>query len=203
MANRLRIQMLGPFEVWRDGQRLTSVDWSGRKTCQLFKILVTYRQRAVANDELIEWLWPNLAPEAGRNSLWVAVSRLRRLLEPEAAGRGVSSFVLSEPPGYRFDPAGRCEIDVDAFLDRARAGQELQQRGEWVAAIDAYLAAQGLYRGDYLAQDPYEDWALPTRERLRETFLEIEKALATCLLTLGRYREALTHTRKALDQRSL
>ena len=200
MANRLRIQMLGPFEVWRDGQRLTSVDWSGRKTCRLFKILVTYRQRAVANDELIEWLWPNLAPEAGRNSLWVAVSRLRRLLEPEPVGRGVSSFVLSEPPGYRFDPAGRCEIDVDAFLDRARAGQELQQRGEWVAAIDAYLAAQGLHQGDYLAQDPYEDWALPTRERLREAFLEIEKALVTCFLTLGRYREALTHTRKALDQ---
>jgi DNA-binding SARP family transcriptional activator len=192
--------MLGPFEVWRDGQRLAPADWPGRKACRLFKILVTYRQRAVASDEIIEWLWPSLAPKVGRNSLWVAVSRLRRLLEPETAGRGASSFVLSEPPGYRFDPAGRCEIDVDAFLDRARAGQELQQRGEWVAAIDAYLAAQGLYRGEYLAEDRYEDWALPSREQLRETFAEVEKGLAVCLLTLGRYREALTHTRKALDQ---
>lgn len=200
MANRLRIQMLGPFEVWRDGQRLTSVDWSGRKTCQLLKILVTYRQRAVAGDELIEWLWPNLEPESARNSLWVAVSHLRRLLEPELSPRGASSFVLSELPGYRFDPAGRCEIDVNAFRDRARDGQELQQRGEWLAAIDAYLAAQDLYQGDYLAQDPYEDWALPTRERLGGAFVEMEKALATCLLTLGRYREALTHTRRVLDQ---
>jgi DNA-binding SARP family transcriptional activator len=191
--------MLGSFEVWHDGQRLPPAAWSGRKTCQLFKVLITNRHRTVAGDELIEWLWPNLAPEAGRNSLWVAVSRLRRLLEPEAAGRGASSFVLSEPPGYRFDPAGRCEIDVDAFLDRAHAGQELQQRGEWLAAIDAYLAAQDLYQGDYLAQDPYEDWALPTRQRLGEAFAEMEKALATCLLTLGRYREVLTHTRQVLD----
>ena len=202
MANRLRIQMLGPFEVWRDGQRLTSADWSGRKTCQLLKILVTYRQRAVASDEIIEWLWPNLEPESARNSLWVAVSHLRRLLEPELSLRGASSFVLSEPPGYRFDLAGRCDIDVDAFLDRARDGQELQQRGEWVAAIDAYLIAQELYRGEYLAQDPYKDWAIPSRERLREAFVEIEKALATCFLTLGRYREALAHTRLALDQDS-
>ena len=199
MASRLRIQTLGPFEVWRDGQRLTPAAWSGRKTCQLFKTLLTHRQRAVASDEIIEWLWPNLEPESARNSLWVAVSHLRRLLEPELLPRGASSFVLSEPPGYRFDAAGRCEIDVDTFLDRGHAGQELQQRGEWLAAIDAYLAAQGLYHGDYLAQDPYEDWALPARERLREAFVEMEKALATCLLTLGRYREALTHTRQVLD----
>jgi DNA-binding SARP family transcriptional activator len=199
VASRLRVQMLGPFEVWRDGQRLAPAAWSGRKTCQLFKTVITHRQRAVAGDELIEWLWPNLEPESARNSLWVAVSRLRRLLEPGAAGRGASSFILSEPPGYRFDPAGRCEIDVDAFLDRARDGPRLQQQGEWVAAVNAYLAAEALYQGEYLAQDPYEDWALPTRERLCETFLEIEIALATCLLTLGRYREALARARQVLD----
>jgi DNA-binding SARP family transcriptional activator len=195
----LRIQLLGPVEVWRDGQRLSPDAWPGRKACQVFQILVTHRHRAVASDELIEWLWPNLNPESARNSLWVAVSHLRRLLEPEAAGRGTSSFVLTEPCGYRFDPAGRCEIDVDSFLDQAGLGQELQQRGEWVAAIDACLAAKALYRGDYLAHEPYEDWALPSRERLREVFLEMLTTLAACHLALGRYREALAHARLVLD----
>jgi DNA-binding SARP family transcriptional activator len=199
VASWLRIQMLGPFEVWRDGQILLPAAWPGRKACQLFKILVTHRQRAVAGDELTDWLWPNLAPEAGRNSLWVAVSRLRRLLEPQAAGRGASSFVLSEPNGYRFDPAGRCQIDVEALLERIRAGQELQQRGEWTAAIDAYLTVEPLYRGEYLAEDRYEDWAMPTREQLREAFLEMEIALATCHLAVGRYREGLTNARQALS----
>ncbi|MBN1139772.1 MAG: hypothetical protein JXM73_24585, partial [Anaerolineae bacterium] len=63
-------------------------------------------------------------------SLWVAISHLRRVLEPGIASRVTSAFVLTEPPGYRFDPAERCEIDVDAFLDHVRAGQKCQQKDE-------------------------------------------------------------------------
>jgi DNA-binding SARP family transcriptional activator len=200
VADHLRIHLLGDLKLWRDDQILPPDAWPRRKACQLLKILVAHRHRAVSSDQLIDWLWPDLSPKSARNSLWVAVSHLRHLLEPEATGRGASSFVLTEPPGYRFDPAGRCAIDVDDFLDGVHRGQEQQRRGEWAAALDAYLAASALYRGDYLAQDPYEDWAIPTRERLRETFLAMKGDLAACLLALGRYREALAHAQQALDR---
>jgi DNA-binding SARP family transcriptional activator len=196
--SRLRIHLFGPFKVWREEQFLAPAAWPGHKARQLLKILITHRQRAVSSDELIEWLWPNLVVASARNSLWVAVSRLRRLLEPEVTGRGISTFVLSEPPGYRFAPAARCEIDVDAFLDHFWAGQEYQRRSEWAAAIAAYQAAEVLYQGDYLAEDLYEDWAIPTRERLREIFLEVESALATGYLTQGHYREALVRCHRVL-----
>ena len=199
MTDHLRIYLLGDLELWRDGQIVPTDAWPNRKAGQLFKLLVTYRHRTVSSDELIDWLWPGLSPESARNSLWVAVSHLRRVLEPAETRRGTSTFVLTEPPGYRFDSAGRCQIDVDAFLDQVHAGQEQQRREEWMAAIDAYLAAQALYRGDYLAQDPYEDWAIPTRERLREAFLEMKGNLAACHLALGRYQEALDHAQQVLD----
>jgi DNA-binding SARP family transcriptional activator len=199
---QLHICLLGPFEVWRDGQLLPPDAWPSRKACQLLKILITYRQRAAASDELIDWLWPDLNPESAHNSLWVAVSHLRRVLEPETVGRGASSFILTEPPGYRFAPAGRCETDVDTFLEGVRLGQAHQQREQWAEAIDTYLAVETLYRGEYLAQDPYEDWALPTRERLRETFLEMKSGLAACHLALGRYQEALEHARQVLEHDS-
>jgi DNA-binding SARP family transcriptional activator len=196
---RLRLHLLGDLELWRDGESVPPDAWQSRKVRQLLGILVTHRHRTVSSDELIEWLWPDLGLESARNSLWVAISHLRRVLEPGEAGRGASTFILTEPPGYRFDPDGRCQIDVDDFLVQVRAGQEQQRRGEWTAAIDAYLAAQALYRGDYLAPDPYEDWAIPTRERLRETFLEMKGSLADCHLALSRYREALDHARQVLD----
>jgi DNA-binding SARP family transcriptional activator len=199
VVGQLRIHLLGAFELWLDGQLVPQSAWPGRKACRLFKILVTHRHRVVSSDELIEWLWPNLTPESARNSLWVAVSRLRHLPEPGLTTRGGSTFILTESPGYRFDPAGRCEIDVDAFQDHVRAGQAHQREGQWTEAVDAYLAAQALYRGDYLSQDAYEDWAIPARERLRETFLEAESSLATCHLTLGRYGESLAHARQVLD----
>lgn len=195
----LQINLLGTLELWRENQRVLPHAWGSRKACQVFKILVTFRQRTVSSDELIEWLWPDLSPESARNSLWVAVNHVRRLLEPEATGRGASSFILTKPPGYRFDPAGRCQIDVDAFLDQVHSGQERQRRGEWMAAVNAYLAAQVLYRGDYLAEDPYADWAIPTRERLREMLLELKDNLAACYLLLGRYQEALDEACQVLD----
>ena len=196
--SRLRIHLFGPFQVWRDDQLLASAAWPSHKARQLLKILVTQRQWAVSSDALMEWLWPDLSPESARNSLWVAVSRLRRLLEPESSSRGSSTFILSESPGYRFSLAGQCEIDVDAFLAHFREGQEHQHRNEWAAAIAAYRAAEALYRGDYLAEDPYEDWAITTREQLCEAFLETESALAVCHLAQGRYREALVHCHRAL-----
>jgi DNA-binding SARP family transcriptional activator len=199
MAHHLRIHLLGDLELWRDGQIVPPDAWPGRKVRQLLGIPVTHRHRTVSSDELIEWLWPRLSPESAHNSLWVAVSHLRRVLEPDITSHVTSAFVLTEPPGYRFDLAERCEIDVEAFLALVHEGQECQQRDQWTAAIDAYDAAQSLYRGDYLAQDPYEDWAMPTRERLRETFLEMKGKLAACHLALGRYQEALDHARQVLD----
>ena len=198
MACRLRVQLLGSFGVWVDGQALPPAAWPSRKACQLLKILVTYRQRAVATDELIEWLWPDLPPESARNSLWVAVSRLRHRLEPEA-DRDAASIILTQPPGYRFDPVQGCEIDVDCFLAHVQAGRSWQAQSEWAAAIDAYRAAEPFHRGDYLLDDPYEEWAIPARERLRETFLEMQEALAACLLALGRCVETLAHARCALE----
>jgi DNA-binding SARP family transcriptional activator len=196
-VSRLRISLLGPFEVWRDGQFLPPSAWPGHKARQILKILVTHRQRVVASDELIEWLWPDLRVGSARNSLWVAVSRLRRLL---GSGRDGPAFILTEPPGYRFDAAGRCEIDVDLFLGHLHQGHEQQRRGAWETAVVAYGAAEALYRGDYLAEDPYEDWAIPPRERMREAFLELQGSLATCQLSLRRYREALVHCHRSLEQ---
>ena len=196
---RLRIHLFGDLELWRDGQIVPAEDWPSRKACQLFKVLATHRQRAVSSDQLIDWLWPDLDPASARNSLWVAISHLRRTLEPDKTGRGASAFIRTEPPGYRFAPEQGCEIDVDIFMDRIQEGQACQRQERWTAAVDAYLTARALYRGGYLAGDPYEDWALAARERLHETYVEMEVRLAACFLTVGRTQDALDHARQALD----
>lgn len=199
VARRLSLRLLGPFEVWIDDQAVSPAAWPSRKVSQLLKILVTHRQRVVTGEELIEWLWPALASDSAHNSLWVAISRLRRLLEPELTGRGASHYILTYPSGYRFQPDQICEIDVDRFLQQVEEGQAQQRQCQWLAAIDAYSAAMVLYRGDYLLEDPYEDWAIATRRRWREVFLGMREAQAACLLVLGRCDEALIHASQVLD----
>lgn len=197
---RLRISLLGRFEVQVEDQVIPPNAWPGHKARQLLKILITHHPQTVASDQLIEWLWPHLTPASAHNSLWVAISRLRRLLEPDTVGARDLTFVVTEPPGYRFEPCGRCEIDVHTFLEAFRSGQRHQERGDWPAAVARFHAAEDVYRGDFLIEDLYEDWAISPRERLREIHLETQSSLATCYITQRRYRQALVHCHRILEQ---
>lgn len=197
---RLRIQLLGSFQLYRDECLIAPEEWPGRKAQQLLKILLTCRGHATLVDQLFEWLWPDLPPASARNSLWVAITHLRRVLEPDLPTPAASVFILTSPAAYRFDSAGRCGIDVDDFLEHHQQGQAAVACGDQAAAIAAYCAAEALYRGDYLAGDRYEEWAIPTREHLRETFLDVESALAAQYLDQQREREALVRLHRVLEQ---
>lgn len=89
-----------------------------------------------------------------------AVNRLQiRLLGPFEAWREdellpPDAVILKEPPGCRFDPTDRCEIDLDAFTSHAQQGHEAQRHADWAEATHVYRAADALYRGDHLPEEP-------------------------------------------------
>jgi DNA-binding SARP family transcriptional activator len=191
----LKANLLGPFRVWRDGARLTEDVWPTLKSKALLKILLTERGHFVPAERLMDWLWPDLEPKKAQNNLWVAVSHLRRALEPGLPARAPSGFVLTSPEGYAFNPDCDCWLDVVAFsssLETARAARDPAARQ---AALET---ARGLYGGAYLEEDPYEDWATPARERLQADFLWLLAELAEIHARAGRFSPAI-----ALCQESL
>jgi DNA-binding SARP family transcriptional activator len=198
MEPNLRLYFFGPFEVWRSGEPLPAHVWRTRKHAALLKILVGERGRTVPVDRLIEWLWPDRPPEAGQANLYVGISLLRRVLEPELETAAASSYILTRHPGYVFDPSAGCWLDVDQFQAYISEAQAHLQHGESAQAIRAYEAAATLYRGDYLADDPYEDWALDPRERLREEYLEALSQLHRLCLAGGDAAAALSWAQRAL-----
>ncbi|MBN1139964.1 MAG: AAA family ATPase [Anaerolineae bacterium] len=197
MEPHLRFLLLGPFEAWRDEERLPVQVWRTRKHAALLKILVGQRRRAVPTDQLIEWLWPDLSPEAGLANLYVGISLIRRVLEP-AKTPAASSYVLTHHPGYLFEPSPDCWIDVDEFRAHISAAQAHLRRGDAALALHACEAAAALYRGDYLEDDPYEDWAIGPREQIREEYLELLSQLYRLYLAAGDVAAALFRAQQAL-----
>lgn len=196
----LTVRVLGPFRLWREGEPVSPEEWPTQKAKTLLKVLLTERGHVVPSDRLIELVWPDLKPSSAANSLHVATSHLRRLLEPELASPADSKFILTRRQGYRFNVSRDCWIDVDAFWDALSRGDHWARHAEWGPAVAAFRAAEDLYHGNYLEEDPYEDWAIAPRERLREAYLKSLSRLAGCCARLGEYQQAVNTCEKALAE---
>ncbi|HSE98470.1 MAG TPA: tetratricopeptide repeat protein, partial [Blastocatellia bacterium] len=82
-------------------------------------------------------------------------------------------------------------IDAEAFeqsASRAIRGQE----------VVAYEAALGLYTGDLLAEDLYEEWAALRREQLRAEHQNLLLKLAELLDACGEYRQSIERLKQLL-----
>ena len=177
----LKIKLFGEFEVRRGEDLIESREWDRQKTRSLLKLLLTRPGRALSRDEILEALWPNLAPQAAEQSLRVTVSLLRKALEPDLERGSDSRYILRRRPGYLFYRDSNCDVDAWKFEELKNKAEAAQADGQLDRAISSYRAALELVRGDFLAEDPYEDWAIEARQEWRERHLGVLSNLSECL----------------------
>jgi ATP/maltotriose-dependent transcriptional regulator MalT/DNA-binding SARP family transcriptional activator len=158
----VRIETLGGFRVLHDGSPVPVAKWPSRKSRDLVKILVSQRGRPVPRETLMSLLWPDSPPRILGNRFSVALSTARTILRPGG--------LITDNDAVRLDPAS-VSVDVAAFLRDAAAGL----RGDDIALL---RTAESAYTGDFLEEDPYEDWAAELREEARLTYLQVAAALA-------------------------
>src|SRR5579859_7642566 len=90
----LRICLLGPFHVERDGQVIPPHAWARPKDRAVLKMLALNRGHLVPQDRLLDALWPELGVTSAAKSLHVAVSRLRVLVEQAWRKTSPASYTL-------------------------------------------------------------------------------------------------------------
>ena len=110
----------------------------------------------------METLWPGEEPRAVTRRLSVALATLRAVLDPDKR-HPADHFVGGDRDALQVD-LSHLPVDVERFLATAAAGQ--------------YALAESLYTGDFLEEDPYEDWAQPLRDEARATYVTVLRALA-------------------------
>ena len=189
-APPLRIFAFGSMQV--DGPEGPLMgDWLAQRPGQLLRFLVCERGRIVPADVIGEAIWPHAGTSAP-NTVRHFVHALRHQLEPERAGSACTSSVLCRRGGYGLDPS-RVWVDVDEFEREAVAGISALHAGTPAAARGHLERATALYRGDFLADEPYAEWALRERDRLRAVACEALRALVQLLgpADSARYLEQL------------
>jgi DNA-binding SARP family transcriptional activator len=188
------VHLLGPMSVLIDDAPVE--EWSSARTRSLFGYLLTHRQPWPAREVLMEVFWPESSPKASRNSLNVAIHGLRCVLK---RAKDVPVIVYSDGT-YRLHPDVRLWLDIEEFDKLVERGRLHEDVGETDQATAAYEFATGLYRGEFLADDPYEDWAALIRERLRLAYLDTLGRLSNLHFNAGRYASSGHLCRRIIEE---
>jgi DNA-binding SARP family transcriptional activator len=161
---QLRIQALGHTRVLGPDGPLDG-SWLDNRAGEILKYLVSERHRSVRADEIVEKLWPDSGVR-GTGGLRYFIHVLRQQLEPDRGVRSPSSFVLATRGGYTLDDS-RVWIDANDFEEHIEAGLAAYRRDDTETARDRLERGLALYEGDFLAEEPYAEWAINERDRLR------------------------------------
>ena len=178
LRDDLRIDVLGRFAVRRNGESVALSAFGGRLAQRLVRILACRRGELVTRDYLIEALWGDVAPADPASNLNVLVNRARRALGNQVAIQTASG-------GYLFAGSQEVRTDVELFDAAVAAAREAQRQRRWVAALAATREALGLWRGDPLPEDMYDEWARPFRERLELVHQELLEIGAEAAIMTG------------------
>ena len=163
---KFTIRVLGRFSVEADGRPVIDRSWSRRKAQAVIKLLALRRDHAAHLEELVELLWPEMEPSAAQNNLHKNLHHIRSAV----ANKGIESPLVSLK-GEMVELAPGVQVDADEFRDKARAALA----GEEVASLEQ---AAGIYRGELLPEDTYEEWTQAAREDARSRYVEVMLGLA-------------------------
>ena len=139
-----------------------------RRALALLAFLVAQPAGTASPDQVIEAMWPDLAPDAAQNSMHQTIYFLRRVFDPDYRA-GMSAEYL------HFD-SDVVWLDRDLVSCRSwSCRRALARKAEDESSIEQVIE---LYKGRFAAEFMYEEWASAYRDSLHAQYLGlIERAV--------------------------
>jgi DNA-binding SARP family transcriptional activator len=159
--------VLGPVEIVRGGRAVTL---GPPKQRSLLSLLLIHANEVVSTDRIIDSLWGDQGAADRQNALWVLISNLRSVLEPERDKRSAGTVLVTRSPGYVLQ-VDRDELDVWRFERLVHEGRALIDSDPATASI-TIGEGLALWRGCAYDDVTYESFAQPEIGRLEELRLE-------------------------------
>jgi predicted ATPase/DNA-binding SARP family transcriptional activator len=173
----VEFRILGSVEAVDNGRTL---DLGGLRERTLLARLLLSANTMVSADRLIEDLWGGNRPAHSLATLRVYISRLRRVLGPQA------NILLTHSPGYRLNVDGD-QLDAVRFERLARRGEAELTAGRAGAAAATLGEALDLWRGPALSDVAELAFAQLDAARLEEARLATLENRVEADLACGRH----------------
>lgn len=170
-AGKLTIRTFGGLSFFYQGSPITII-WESQKARLLFCYLMITCDQWIHRDKCIEMLWPGCTGTAGANNFKTTLSRIRMSF----TGPQTINPVLTQGDAVRIN-MHVIDADISRFRHDAVTGIKLMSRGETKAAREHLEAAQDLYAGEFLPEEPYNGFIKGTRNELAELNYSVLRCL--------------------------
>jgi predicted ATPase/DNA-binding SARP family transcriptional activator len=173
----MQFRILGSIEIDDNGRTL---DLGGLRERALLARLLLSANRVVSAGQVAEDLWSGAPPPHSMATLRVYVSRLRRVLGPQAG------LLVTQAPGYRLN-VDDDQLDALRFEGMVRAADACMAAGRPEAAAAALRDALDLWRGPALSDVADLPFAQADAGRLEEARLTALEHRVRADLACGRH----------------
>lgn len=176
----LQLNFFGDFQIRYDDAPLDGFD--APRLQSLLAYLLLHRDAPQSRKHLAFLLWQDSSEQQAHGNLRNLVHRLRHAL-PAA-----EQFLSADTQTLQWRADAPFTLDVAEFQNAAAQAD----------SAPALETAANLYRGDLLPAC-YDEWILPERERLRETFVDVLAQLIVLSENGQDYQAAIDYTRRMLQ----
>ena len=195
----MTVNMLGRFSIAVNNKELDLAACKSTKALTIFKYLAAHPESGFSPREvLIELLWPEEDIRKTGKRFNMAMSSLRRLLEPDLPSKAPSSYIRRRKDTYCLGRPGQVSSDMQLFLTALHTAETCEKEAPGTG-LASRLKAELCYAGAFLAEDPYEEWCIPIRESLELSHLRNLWAVLTHFESQGEYKAAIDYGRKILN----
>jgi len=193
-CKKLRIYLLGRFQVLRDGEPMGFGRKLPKKPLSVLKWLTAAAGQSTDVLVIADRIWPDLEGDAARRAFDIALYRLRKIL-------GVRGLLVLAGGRLSIDSA-KCWIDVCEFAATVEKIEHVMAAPSQAGDAECKMLAEdllALYSGHLLESETQEDWVIPCRDQLLEKFRRAVLNLAACLEHHKRWDLAAALYTRALE----
>lgn len=168
-----------------DGCEIEDDVWKTLKAKKLFFYLLLHKNEKISQDSIIEALWRDSSPGAGKDSFRKAIQHIRETFT--VIGVSTDDLIISSKGLYQISPQVSIWIDIDDFQNFIIQARNLKDQDK---KLESCLErAISIYKNGF-AVGWYDDWIEDVRNHYANLYEECLGMMASFYFRNKRFKEA-------------
>lgn len=189
----IEILTFGDFDIRLNDKSVFNQSGRKHKNLELLKFFITNRNKKLVPENIIDFFWSDKDYEDPKNALSTQIHRLKKTLQNLALlnsdKNSEDGFELRFINGfYLFSTGQDCVVDADNFKEKVAKADSLQKIDPDEAII-IYKEILNIYKGQYLEDNLYSEWAINVRNKYHRMFVQSAIKLLELLKNKNCYEE--------------